>query len=473
MQSASIRQPATAIARVALEVTLEFQQSPVMCESRLWFHRFVQTALLVVVAACHPAIGSGISPRPSAALRVRQCKRDTQTDACAEERPVQRATTRDSKLSQGNHASTGTTSFIFEGNRVYALLTFLKPDGSAHAAYAYVDMGAADMALSAPLYDSLGVSTGAPARFKVGDYALEAPAANIRRGGSPNVGGSRPQLEASLPASVLQHHALVLDYEHRTLTLGDPGSTAPSGTPVPFRLDTATGLIAVDATIDGETYSMTIDNGSAYTWVRQDAASQWLRRHPDWERGVGAVGTANMMLRGEQPEREGILIRIPELSIGAIRLTQVGALAVTGGRGMDTSLALMDWYSKKNPVPVLGWLGGNVFKAFRFTVDYQKHMMYWLRQAEPDTSDLHQVGLTLRTAPHAVYVVAVATKNGKPTVEGVLPGDQLISVAGHELGSGTIGQIFESMHGAPGATRELVLERNGVRFTVTAAITAF
>lgn len=52
-------------------------------------------------------------------------------------------------------------------------------------------------------------------------------------------------------------------------------------------------------------------------------------------------------------------------------------------------------------------------------------------------------------------------------------GDKLISVGGHDLVSGTIGQIFESMHGEPGEVRALVLERNGSRFTVNATITAF
>ncbi|HEY2376009.1 MAG TPA: hypothetical protein VGH98_08555 [Gemmatimonadaceae bacterium] len=369
--------------------------------------------------------------------------------------------------------SSGTTSFVLEGNRVYALLNFLAADGTAHPAYAYVDMGASDMALAGDFYDSLGVNTGAPARFKVGDYTVEVPSSNIRRGGRTLVRGSRPQLVGSLPASVLQRHTLILDYARKTLTLAGPGVVAPSGTPVLFRLDTATGLIVVDVAIDGETYPVTIDNGSAYTWFRQEAVKQWLRRHPDWKRGVGAVGTANMMLRGEEPEREGILIRIPELSIGSVRLTGVGVVGVAGARGADTTLTLMDWYSKKNVVPVLGWLGGNVLKEFQITVDYQRRVMYWLRESAADTTDLHQIGLTLRTASGAVYVAGVATKNGRPTVDGVLAGDKLISVGGHELVAGTIGQIFESMHGVPGETRELVLERNGARFTVRATITAF
>ena len=54
--------------------------------------------------------------------------------------------------------TSGTTSFVLDGNRVYADLDFLLPNGSTHRAYAYVDMGSANAQLSAPLYDSLGVA---------------------------------------------------------------------------------------------------------------------------------------------------------------------------------------------------------------------------------------------------------------------------------------------------------------------------
>lgn len=370
--------------------------------------------------------------------------------------------------------TSGTTSFVLDGNRVYADLDFLLPNGSTHRAYAYVDMGSANAQLSAPLYDSLGVANGAPARFKIGRLTVDVPASEILRGGRPIVRRDRPaQLEATLPALVLQRYVAGIDYARRTLTLGVPGSIAPTGTPTPFRVDTATGLIVVDATIDGKTYPVTIDNGSAYTWFRQHAVEEWLHAHPDWEHGIGAVGMANMMLRGEEPERSGILIRIPDVTIGRLTLTQVGALGVAGGRGADTSRAFMDWYSTKNVEPVLGWLGGNVFTRYRLTIDYPNRTMYWLRESDPDTTDMHQIGLALRADHGAVYVAAVATKNGRPTVNGVRPGDQLISVGGHVLTSGTLGQIFASMHGEPGATRELVLERNGARFTVVATITAF
>lgn len=133
----------------------------------------------------------------------------------------------------------------------------------------------------------------------------------------------------------------------------------------------------------------------------------------------------------------------------------------------------MDWYSPKNAMPVLGWIGGTVFSHFRLTIDYPHRTMYWLRESAPDTTDLHPIGLSRRTEHGAVYVAAVAPKNGRPTVDGLQPCDQPISVGGHVLTSGTLGQIYASMHGVPGTSRELVQDRNGARLRVTATITAF
>jgi C-terminal processing protease CtpA/Prc len=71
------------------------------------------------------------------------------------------------------------------------------------------------------------------------------------------------------------------------------------------------------------------------------------------------------------------------------------------------------------------------------------------------------------------FVAAIATKNGKATVEGVLPGDKLIRVGDLELGKATWGAIYDAMHGKPGESRSLILERGGNRFTVDVKVTAF
>jgi len=128
---------------------------------------------------------------------------------------------------------------------------------------------------------------------------------------------------------------------------------------------------------------------------------------------------------------------------------------------------------KKNAIPVVGWIGGNVLKRFKLTIDYPDHAMYWLQQASPDSRDLNQVGLTRRFEHSENFVAAVAKKRGWPTVEGVLPGDRLIRVDDLETRNATWGEIYDRMHGKPGETRTLLLERDGNRLNVTAKVTAF
>ena len=70
---------------------------------------------------------------------VRECKWDTNTNVCAEARPVHGSPIREPNAAHASRATNGTTSFIFDGNRVYALVSFLLPNGSTHAAY--VDLG--------------------------------------------------------------------------------------------------------------------------------------------------------------------------------------------------------------------------------------------------------------------------------------------------------------------------------------------
>ena len=369
--------------------------------------------------------------------------------------------------------ATGTAPFVLDGNRVYAELSFIRPDGASHRALAFVDMGSPDMEMSSALFRELQIDRGRPLRFRVGGLVAEVPAKEVTSDPEDPVPmGSDLKVEAVLPAGVLQKYEFVLDYARRTITLGLPGTIASEGAAVPFRRNPRTGLIAVDARIGGASYPITIDSGSAYTWVRRETARGWLTANPGWQRGVGAVGASNMVMASWEAEARGILLRIPELEIGPVSLRSVGALGAGPGKGPGGA-DLFDWYSTKNAVPVIGWIGGNVLKAFRLTVDYANDRMYWLRQSEPDANDLDQVGLTLARRAGEYTVAAVATKNGRPTVEAVQPGDKLIRIDRLDTKHATKGAIYDALHGKPGEVRELVLERGGVRLTARATVTAF
>jgi hypothetical protein len=179
------------------------------------------------------------------------------------------------------------------------------------------------------------------------------------------------------------------------------------------------------------------------------------------------------MMAGDDTEALGTLLRVPEIFCGPLTLKDVGVLAAGPSRSFPGNLDLFDWYSQKNETPVIGWIGGNVLKAFRITIDYPNRRIYWQRQTAIDPHDLEQVGLTLRTERGEFVVAKIATKNGVPTVDGVLPGDKLIRIGDLETGKATWGAIFSALHGRPGETRSLVLERNGNRFAVATRVTAF
>jgi len=68
---------------------------------------------------------------------------------------------------------------------------------------------------------------------------------------------------------------------------------------------------------------------------------------------------------------------------------------------------------------VIGNLGGNVLKGFRFTIDFPQHMTHWERENELDPHDLDQVGVTLEKRDDGYFVSGIAEKGGKPTVDAV------------------------------------------------------
>ncbi|HEY1579952.1 MAG TPA: hypothetical protein VGF82_23035 [Terracidiphilus sp.] len=78
---------------------------------------------------------------------------------------------------------------------------------------------------------------------------------------------------------------------------------------------------------------------------------------------------------------------------------------------------LFKWYSARNAVPVIGWIGGSGLHHFRITIGYPNHIMYRLQQSRSDVDDLHRVDITLWARSGQDIIAAIATKNGRPTVK--------------------------------------------------------
>jgi hypothetical protein len=365
----------------------------------------------------------------------------------------------------------GSAPFVISGERIYAEVGLVRPDGTVRKTRAFVDLGGTESAVSPALFKELGLDRGRALEMRIGEFPVTAkPGAFSTAGYLPFAVGSEPSVEMLLPAATLQPFEVVIDYGKRRLTLARPGAIRPRGAATPFSLDDKTGLISVDARIDGRPYALTIDAGSGYTWLTRRAADDWLTAHPVWRRGQGAVGPANMRMADDGVETGGALIDIPRIEIGPVRLSQIGALAVgPAANGFD----FMDWYSQKNARPVIGWLGGNALHAFRLTVDYPNRRLYWLREGKDGPGELDQVGLVLKRQGHDVLVAGVASHGGKPAVDGARVDDKLVQIGDLIVSGATSGAILQALHGRPGQMRRLVLERGGERLSVQAPVTRF
>jgi hypothetical protein len=365
----------------------------------------------------------------------------------------------------------GTVPFVFDGNRVYANLALVRPDGTLRRVLAFVDLGSPSTILSPALFQELQIDHHRGLTFQVGNLPVPVNSGAVTsEAWLPFSIGDNRRVEALLPAGVLQNYQVVFDYQHRTLTVAQPGTLTPAGSPTHFRINETTGLISIDISVNGREYPVTVDSGSAYTWLRKTTVQQWLEVHPGWQRGIGAVGESNMRMEDDGIEATGVVVRIPEVKLGTLAARQVGALAIGPSK---SNWDFMDWYSKKNPSSVIGWLGGNVLSGFRITIDYPNRVMYWLPEDKPDPHDLDQVGLTLTSKNSEYYVAAVATQEGEPAVRGVQVGDKVVRIDALLASNATRGAVLCAMHGKPGDIRTLVLERDTRQLTVQAKIVAF
>jgi len=377
-----------------------------------------------------------------------------------------------------------TVPMIVEGDQLLVELDAIRPDGSTRKLLANVNMGHSHPALQAHVYKELGIDQGRAFSFRLGGIPISVDAHAVDQlddAAAPDrqVGPFFfPQnVEAWLQAGVLEQFDLVLDYANKTMTLAQPGSLPLEGTAVPIRLNQDTGLVTVDFVVEGRPYPIVIDSGGGYSWIRRSTAGQWRNAHPEWQRAEGAVGLSNYNMLPYAFEREGTVLRLSEAAIGAMPVQNVGVLGAGPALGWpwDTLFGevVFDLWQKGAPEPVIGWLGGNVLKHYRLTIDYRNRMSYWLRTSDIDPRELDQVGVTL-VYKHGDYRIgSIVRKAGKPTVEGIEIGDRILAVDGRPSQGWSREEMLAALQGQPGDPRVLTVERDGQSLTVPTVVTGF
>ena len=410
-------------------------------------------------------------------------------------------------------AGIATVPFTLDHNRLLVTAEIQRLDGSWRPARLWVDTGNPSFFLTPGLARDLGLEPPAapggadvppPPAVRLGGVLLDFAGVPAKVMAQPPWLFGATHADANLPSTVLRRYRVVFDYPRRQLTLtasDAPGAPAPRGERAAAVVHPETGIVQIDAVVDGDSLSFALDMGASYSFVSADVVERLAARHPDWPRLTGTAGCANMWGWWPPGEASMPLVRVPEIRWGPARLAGVGLVGVAevapGGPPLGA------WYSRKTARPVAGFLGPNAFRDFRVEIDYAGGAVWFERGAEPgeggeggaggspggrgapgdaapDASgsgaatgghDLDLVGLALRLEADGRYtVVGVPSRDGRPVVAGVEPGDVLLSVDGFEAAGATMGAVVDALRGRPGEARVLTLERAGTRFRVEAPV---
>jgi len=284
------------------------------------------------------------------------------------------------------------------------------------------------------------------------------------------------QVEGALQAGFLENFDIALDYRQKTLTLASPGTLPHDGVAVPIRVKPETGLATADFVVDGKPYPIVIDVGGAYSFVRKSTAAEWLKTHPGRLHADGAIGPANYLMIGQDAEENGSLMRLDKAALGPMAIENAGFFGV-GGRmgplGLISTESFFDDWQKLAPEPVIGWLGANVLKHYRITIDYKAQMSWWKKLDDIDPHELDQVGLNLVYDKGVYSVGRIVAKDGKPTAPGIESGDKLVAIDDAPVKGWSRDQLFAALGGKPGDLHNVTVERGGKTQTFSLPVEAF
>jgi hypothetical protein len=364
-----------------------------------------------------------------------------------------------------------TVPFILDHNRMLIEAEVGGIDGKLHKEVLWVDTGNPDFLVNEKFAIDAGIEISNP------DSVMKIPSTvKILIGGIPvnciNLNlwvdtvdkwlFNTMHNDGNLPSTVLKNYHIIFDYPRRQLTIADPGILKPQGIPSPASINKNTGIIQMDATIDGEKYSFALDNGASFSFVPETIITKLINRHANWPTIAGAVGCANIW-GWWQGEGTWPLIRIPEIRWGTLNIQDAVFAGLPPRGGIDIGTR----YSRKTARPVNGFIGHNIFKDYRIEIIYNDSTLYFEKGPSSDIDEMDIIGLTLKPLNDGRYrVLAVTKKNGKPILEGVQQGDILLQIDTLITTGATMGTVVDALRGKNGDKRVLLLERDGKQFSV-------
>lgn len=347
-------------------------------------------------------------------------------------------------------------------------------DGSKTRVRGWVDPGDTKISITETLAKKLGLAIGAgksdqrnsqvPRELLVGDMHIDL--SPVKEATALSEESIAPGSSASikLPAPILRHYDVVVDYVNREFTIGTAGTVHFEGTAVPASVGDSTGLLQMECTVAGQKNTVSFDPGTSVSWISGEVLEKWHKAHPAWPSMIGAVGPANLW--GLESEPSWRVLRIPEIGCGAVQLTN--------GIAVPFDKETLDWYQKRAGVPTIGLIGADVLLNFRVGMDYAHSSVYLKQLSKYTPPGIDAVGVTLKPEEDGRYtIIGVAQHDGKSSTPNVKIGDTLAFVDNARVKGGTMGQAWSLLSGNPGDVRTLGLIRDGKPVTVKAEIVRF
>jgi hypothetical protein len=368
-----------------------------------------------------------------------------------------------------------TVPMSVEGNAPIVTLQFKKPNGGTRTARFLFDSGGGAIILDEGLATDLGLKPEGPELSDDGQRYRGVNVTAARVGGMPldlsaskafvHLGTAsftnRDTVEGMLPGKALEHYQVVLDYPQQLWSIGSPGTLAHRGERLSAPYVASSGHPRIEVSIGGATFGLLLDTGAEVTLLREGLLRGWAREHPNWSRGSGAVGPANM--GGGTDDGHLLLLRIPAFQLGTFTVAQV----VAASRPDQTYSAT----SYETPAAIVGALGGNVLSQFRVEIDYPEQLLFLKPSGKTPEHDFDTVGLVLDTnATGELVVRAVSSSASSITQQNILPGDVILQIGNVSKTPYTLTQAARALSGTVGERKQLRILRNGEPMTVTVTV---
>jgi len=375
-----------------------------------------------------------------------------------------------------------TVAAAIDHNRVVINADLTLPNGATERVRAWVDNGNPDLYLSRRLATLLGLPVScdekecsAPPPPEITVSGMKISLATIKQAKVPlkpvnaaAVLAPGMNVEITLPASILRHYDVLIDFPGHKFSIGLPGTIQFRGPSAKVQVNAENGLIQVPTQIENKKYNLALDMGASISFLSEEAFDRLATAHPDWPHMTGAVGSANMWGLDEEPRWK--VMRLDRVQYGPLFLANVVVVDFPKDR--------MDYFTKRAGVPTAGLLGSNALLNYRVGFDYAHSTVYFEFGRMFNFPDFDLIGLTLRPDDDGRFtILGVADFEGKPSVpqgvDGVQPEDHLVAVDGIPVQGSTMGQVWNMLRGTPGQQRNLTIERGGRQFTVAATVQHF